>query len=60
MSVDWMPGTTGWATVLGQDDVYGMWQERVDGAMFFVLAAPVKGTISQHWLNVSNFRPWSE
>lgn len=49
------PGTTGWATVLGEEGVYGMWQRRVDGAMFFVLPTPVHGIVSQHWLNVHDF-----
>lgn len=50
------PGLTGTASVLGEERVYGMWQQRVDGVMFFVLAKPVRNTVSQHWTQVSNFR----
>lgn len=52
---NYAPGLTGTASVLGEDRVFGMWQQRVDGVMFFVLATPVKNTVSQHWTQVSNF-----
>ena len=50
-------GQRGTATIKGVDNVPGMWQERTDGVMFFVLAQPVKGVVSQHHTLVTNYRP---
>ena len=43
------PGAVGVAYVTlsrGHGEVRGMWQERTDGALFFVFQSPFKGTLS--------------